>query len=137
MAQPLTELQNKRNRLLARLIPLAEQPASANAERVAQPLQEFCRELINYLAAGHYYILQNVRGSWSQRAAIAQTTESAMHFAEQHERGSNDFEQGTRVLGASLSSWRQTRSQLGTLALALTDRFDTEDRLLGNLQRHT
>ena len=117
-------LQQKRNQLLERLMPLAEQPVTASAEKIAQPMQEFCQALVNYLAAGHYYIMQHVRGGWPQRAAIAQTTESAMRFAEQHEH----LAQHTH----STPSWHVIRAQLDRLALLLTDRFDNEDRLLGD-----
>ena len=122
--QSLRALQQKRNQLLERLMPLAEQPVTASADKIAEPMQEFCQALVNYVAAGHYYILQHVRGGWPQRAAIAQTTESAMRFAEQHEH----LAQQTN----SMPSWGVIRSQLGKLALLLTDRFDNEDRLLGD-----
>ena len=127
--RPLSALQTQRNQLLERLMPLAQQRVTADpkrdAEQVAVPLQRFCRELVNYLAAGHYYILQYAKGGWSQRAAIAQTTERAMRFAEQHEN---------QAESSLTPSWRITRSQLGNLALLLTERFDSEDRLLGGHQ---
>ncbi len=121
-SQSLAALQSQRCRLLERLMPLAEQPADATSQGVALPLQQFCAELINYLAAGHYYILNNVTGGWSQRALIARTTESAMRFAEQHEHLCEQ--------AGPAPSWQVIRSQLSNLALLLTDRFETEDLLL-------
>lgn len=118
----LAALHTQRTRLLERLMPLAQEPATAAPERIAGPLQRFCKELINYLAAGHYYMLHHVRGAWSQRALIAQTTECAMQFAEQHQRLLQE--------GQPAPSWQVTRSQLDKIALLLTDRFDTEDQLL-------
>jgi len=126
----LSALQSQRNQLLERLMPLAEQPVSGNpqadATQISEPLKQFCAELVNYLAAGHYYILQHTSGGWTQRAAIAQTTERAMRFAAQHEQGIDEP-------GRS-PSWHITRNQLDKLALLLTDRFDSEDQLLGDVQ---
>ena len=132
----IKQLIDERNRVLAQyyhLASLADKTSDAG-EPILKLLQEFCQELVDYLATGHFELYRRIEDGEERREEIiniaqsifdkiADTTEVAIDFNDLYDAKSSDLDESVKDLA----------SQLSRLGESLALRMDLEDKLINTL----
>ncbi len=126
----------ERNNVLSLFYNLASHAdqVNASADALIEQLQEFCQELVDYLATGHFEIYRRLEEGNERRddmkglaaqiyAAINQTTQAMVDFNDMY-----DISEGFDV--AMLDELPQQLSMLGQ---QLATRIELEDRFIDTL----
>ncbi len=132
----IKQLIAERNNVLSLFYSLASHAdqVDAKADALIDQLQEFCQELVDYLATGHFEIYQRLEEGSERRddmigladqiyAAITKTTQAAVDFNDMY-----DISEGfdTDLL-------KQLPEQLSRLGQELATRIELEDRFIDTL----
>ena len=131
----IKQLIANRNNVLSLFYDLASQ-ADENGQRdqVVEQLQEFCQELVDYLAAGHFEIYRRLEEGEERRddmrgladqiyAAITQTTQAAVDFNDMYDLSE----------GFSPELMDELPRHLSRLGEQLATRIELEDRFIDTL----
>jgi len=132
----IKQLIDERNNVLSQYYNLAKHAdtKSDSAEELLDMLQEFCQELVDYMATGHFEIYRRIEDGDEQREeminlaneifpSISDTTQVAIEFNDLYDV-SKDFDK--KILN-NLSK------QLSVLGENLATRIDLEDRFINTL----
>ena len=132
----IKQLISERNNVLSQYYNLVNQvdQIETESDSIVEQLQEFCQELIDYLATGHFEIYRRIEDGDERRneivdlamqlfPRIAQTTEIAVNFNDLYDT-SNNFD--PRHL-------TQLPEQLAKLGEELATRIDLEDQFINTL----
>lgn len=136
----IKQLISERNNVLSQYYNLVSQVdqtqpnIESEAETIIELLQEFCQELVDYLATGHFEIYRRIEDGDERRteiielasqlfARITKTTEVAVGFNDLYDI-TNDFDFG--LLG-------KLPEQLAALGEELATRIDLEDQFINTL----
>ena len=132
----IKQLIDERNRVLAQYYHLAEcaDAASKSDESILSLLQEFCQELVDYLATGHFELYRRIEDGEERREEIIKlaqsifekitdTTEVAIDFNDLYDSKSSDIDESVKDLP----------SQLSRLGESLALRMDLEDKFINTL----
>ena len=136
----IKQLISERNNVLSQYYNLVSQTdrtqadLEADVESIIEQLQEFCQELVDYLATGHFEIYRRIEDGDERRneivelaaqvfPRIAQTTEIAVCFNDLYD-ASNNFD--PKLL-------HKLPEQLARLGEELATRIDLEDQFINTL----
>lgn len=133
----IKQLIAERNNVLSQYYDLASHTDKNNdddTETVLEMLQEFCQDLVDYMATGHFEIYRRIEDGDERRdemvalanevfPKITTTTEVAMNFNDLYDM-SKDF--NSDVL-------KDLSKQLTTLGVHLAARIDLEDKFINTL----
>jgi regulator of sigma D len=133
----IKQLIAERNSVLSQYYNLASHTDNNNdddTETVLEMLQEFCQDLVDYMATGHFEIYRRIEDGDERRdemvalanevfPKITTTTEVAMNFNDLYDM-SKDF--NSDVL-------KDLSKQLTTLGVHLAARIDLEDKFINTL----
>ena len=132
----IKQLMDERNRVLAQYYHLAKcaDKDSASDETTLNLLQEFCQELIDYLATGHFELYRRIEDGEERREEIIKlaqaifnkiidTTEVAIDFNDLYDTKNGDPKESVKDLS----------SQLSRLGESLAIRMDLEDKFINTL----
>jgi len=133
----IKQLIAERNRVLSQYYSLAshtDEDDNDDTETVLEMLQEFCQDLVDYMATGHFEIYRRIEDGDERRdemielandvfPKITTTTEVAMNFNDLYDM-SKDF--NSEVL-------KDLSKQLSTLGVHLAARIDLEDKFINTL----
>jgi regulator of sigma D len=133
----IKQLIAERNSVLSQYYNLASHTDENNnedTETVLEMLQEFCQDLVDYMATGHFEIYRRIEDGDERRDDILElanevfpkittTTEVAMNFNDLYDM-SKDF--NNEVL-------KDLSKQLSTLGEHLAARIDLEDKFINTL----
>ena len=132
----IKQLIAERNHVLSLFYDLASHAdqVDASADALIEQLQEFCQELVDYLATGHFEIYRRLEEGSERRddmkgladqiyAAINKTTQAMVDFNDMY-----DISEGFDV--ALLNELPQ---QLSSLGQEMATRIELEDRFIDTL----
>ena len=132
----IKQLIDERNRVLAQYYHLAKcaDKDSESEETTLNLLQEFCQELIDYLATGHFELYRRIEDGEERRDEIIKlaqaifnkiidTTEVAIDFNDLYDTKNGDPKESVKDLS----------SQLSRLGESLAVRMDLEDKFINTL----
>jgi regulator of sigma D len=133
----IKQLIAERNSVLSQYYNLASQTdknINEDADTILEMLQEFCQDLVDYMATGHFEIYRRIEDGDERRdemielanevfPKITTTTEVAMGFNDLYDM-SKDF--NNDVLN-------DLPKQLSTLGVHLAARIDLEDKFINTL----
>jgi regulator of sigma D len=132
----IKQLISERNNVLSQYYNLVNQvdQIEAEADSIVEQLQEFCQELVDYLATGHFEIYRRIEDGDERRneivdlamqlfPRIAQTTEIAVNFNDLYDT-SNNFDP---------TQLSKLPEQLAKLGEELATRIDLEDQFINTL----
>ena len=132
----IKQLIDERNRVLAQYYHLAKcaDETRESDESVLSLLQEFCQELVDYLATGHFELYRRIEDGEERREEIIKlaqaifnkiidTTEVAIDFNDLYDTKSVDPKESVKDLS----------SQLSRLGESLAIRMDLEDKFINTL----
>jgi regulator of sigma D len=119
---------------LVNLIDQSQSDLEADAETIHEQLEEFCQELVDYLATGHFEIYRRIEDGDERRSEIvelagrlfpriAQTTEVAINFNDLYDDSNN----------IDLKVLQKLPEQLTRLGEELATRIDLEDQFINTL----
>lgn len=132
----IKQLIDERNRVLAQyyhLASCADEDRESN-ESILKLLQEFCQELVDYLATGHFELYRRIEDGDERRDEIitlaqsifdriTDTTEVAIDFNDLYDTKKGDPAESVKDLP----------SQLSRLGESLAIRMDLEDKFINTL----
>lgn len=132
----IKQLIDERNRVLSQyynLAKLADQTDDSD-ESVLSQLQEFCQELVDYLATGHFELYRRIEDGEERRQdiinlaqsifdKITDTTEVAIDFNDLYDLKNGNPDEAVKNLP----------SQLSRLGESLALRMDLEDKFIDTL----
>jgi len=132
----IKQLISERNNVLSQYYNLVSQVDQIDNETdsIVEQLQEFCQELVDYLATGHFEIYRRIEDGDERRneivdlamqlfPRIAQTTEIAVSFNDLYDI-SNNFDPALL---------RKLPEELARLGEELATRIDLEDQFINTL----
>lgn len=134
----IKQLIAERNNVLSQYYNLASEVetrlTSEEPEAILEMLQEFCQDLVDYMATGHFEIYRRIEDGEERRDEMIQlarklfpkitsTTEVAIDFNDMYDT-SKDF--NTEIL-------KELPKQLTTLGEHLATRIDLEDKFINTL----
>ena len=132
----IKQLIDERNRVLSQYYHLAScaDDKDDSGEPVLDLLQEFCQELIDYLATGHFELYRRIEDGEERREEIIKlaqaifdritdTTEVAVDFNDLYDTKDGNPEEAVQDLP----------SQLSRLGESLATRIDLEDQFINTL----
>lgn len=131
----IKQLIAERNNVLSEFYNLASQAEDENdREAILDSLQEFCQDLVDYLATGHFEIYRRIEEGDERRDDMVQlameiydkitvTTQIAIAFNDLYDTSSN-FDPAVI---------EQLPAQLSRLGQELATRIDLEDRFINTL----
>ena len=132
----IKQLIDERNRVLAQYYHLAKcaENSSESEETTLNLLQEFCQELVDYLATGHFELYRRIEDGEERREEIislaqgifnniTDTTDVAIDFNDLYDSKSSNLTESVKDLS----------SQLSRLGESLAVRMDLEDKLINTL----
>ncbi len=132
----IKQLISERNNVLSQYYNLINQVDQIETETdlILEQLQEFCQELVDYLATGHFEIYRRIEDGDERRTEIvdlsrqlfpriAQTTEIAVNFNDLYD-SSDNFDR---------SKLNNLPEQLAKLGEELATRIDLEDQFINTL----
>lgn len=132
----IKQLISERNNVLSQYYNLVNQVDQIETENdaIVEQLQEFCQELVDYLATGHFEIYRRIEDGDERRneivdlamqlfPRIAKTTEMAVNFNDLYDT-SNNFDPNQLT---------QLPEQLAKLGEELATRIDLEDQFINTL----
>lgn len=132
----IKQLISERNNVLSQYYGLVNQvdQIETETESILEQLQEFCQELVDYLATGHFEIYRRIEDGDERRTEIielamqlfpriAQTTEIAINFNDLYDISEN-FDHGRL---------KKLPEQLAKLGEELATRIDLEDQFINTL----
>ena len=132
----IKQLIAERNSVLSMYYNLASHAdqVDARADALIEQLQEFCQELVDYLATGHFEIYRRLEEGSERRddmkgladqiyAAINKTTQAMVDFNDMY-----DISEGFDV-----SLLDELPQQLSSLGQQLASRIELEDRFIDTL----
>ena len=137
----IKQLIAERNNVLSQyynLASAADQNPGSDDEEIMELLQEFCQDLVDYLATGHFEIYRRIEEGEERRSdivkladevfdRITETTQVAVAFNDLYDTSSNF---NPEVLN-------NLPDQLSRLGEELATRIDLEDRFINTLLLHT
>lgn len=133
----IKQLIAERNRVLTQYYNLASQAdelENCKRDAMVDQLQEFCQELVDYLATGHFEIYQRLEEGSERRddmigladqiySGITKTTQAAIDFNDMY-----DISEGFDV-----TMLDELPHQLSALGQELATRIELEDRFIDTL----
>ena len=132
----IKQLIAERNHVLSLFYDLASHAdqVDANADALIEQLQEFCQELVDYLATGHFEIYRRLEEGSERRddmkgladqiyAAINKTTQAMVDFNDMY-----DISEGFDV-----ALLNELPKQLSSLGQEMATRIELEDRFIDTL----
>lgn len=131
----IKQLIAERNNVLSEFYNLASQAENQDdSDAILDTLQEFCQDLVDYLATGHFEIYRRIEEGDERRDDMIQlareiydkitgTTQIAIAFNDLYDT-SSDFDP---------SVMEQLPTQLSRLGQELATRIDLEDRFINTL----
>jgi len=132
----IKQLIAERNKVLSQYYNLASQTdqIESKTDAIVEQLQEFCQEMVDYLATGHFEIYRRLEDGEERRddmrgladqiySAITETTQAAIAF--------NDLYDISEGFDTTLIN--ELPHQLSQLGVQLALRIDLEDRFIDTL----
>lgn len=132
----IKQLIEERNSVLSQYYNLAKlsDEADNDIQNTAELLEEFCQELVDYIATGHFEIYRRIEEGNERRGAIAKLAKQIMpkiNNTTQIAIAFNDLYDDTSNLNGEILA--QLPNYLEKLGEELATRIDLEDRFINTL----
>lgn len=132
----IKQLIEERNSVLSQYYNLAKlsDEADNDIQNTAELLEEFCQELVDYIAIGHFEIYRRIEEGNERRGEIAKLAKQIMpkiNNTTQIAIAFNDLYDDTRNLNGE--ALEQLPNYLEKLGKELATRIDLEDRFINTL----
>ena len=136
----IKQLIEERNSVLSQYYNLAKlsDEADNDIQDTAELLEEFCQELVDYIATGHFEIYRRIEEGNERRGEIAKLAKQIMpkiNNTTQIAIAFNDLYDDTRNLNSDALA--QLPNYLEKLGEELATRIDLEDRFINTLLANT
>jgi regulator of sigma D len=132
----IKQLIEERNSVLTRFYNLAQQAKSSDNDQIdiLEMVEEFCQELVDYMATGHFEIYRRIEEGNERRDDIIKLAKQIMpriNDTTQIAVAFNDIYDDTEHI--SDETYRQLPNYLAKLGEELATRIDLEDQFINKL----
>jgi len=105
-----------------------------NLESLKELLQDFCQNLVDYIATGHFEIYRRIEDGIERRQEITELSDAAFHKIISTTNAAIDFnDQYDFSNNLNPDALKNFSSQLSTLGKNLATRIELEDKFINTL----